>query len=67
MFTMSYPLKQLNTAIKEMLEVGNICVYLFVCLLATLLKIKGASKGSSSDAIEEPFLVPQRTIQSKIL
>ncbi len=28
-------------------------------------KNKGASKGSSSDAIEEPFLVPQRTIQSK--
>ncbi len=51
MFTMSYPLKQLNK-IKEMLEVGNICVYLFVCLLATLLKIKGALKGSSSDAIE---------------
>ncbi len=31
------------------------------------LKNKGASKGSSSDAIEEPFLVPQRTIQSKVL
>ncbi len=29
------------------------------------LKNKGASKGSSSDAIEEPLLVPQRTIQSK--
>uniref|UniRef100_A0A672NKA6 RING-type domain-containing protein n=1 Tax=Sinocyclocheilus grahami TaxID=75366 RepID=A0A672NKA6_SINGR len=26
-----------------------------------------ASKGSSSDAIEEPFLVPQRSIQSKVL
>ncbi len=26
------------------------------------LKNKGASKGSSSDAIEEPFLVPQKTI-----
>ncbi len=31
------------------------------------LKNKGASKGSSSDSIEEPFLVPQRTIQSKVL
>ncbi len=31
------------------------------------LKNKGASKGSSSDAIEEAFLVPQRTIQSKVL
>ncbi len=31
------------------------------------LKNKGASNGSSSDAIEEPFLVPQRTIQSKVL
>ncbi len=31
------------------------------------LKNKGASKSSSSDAIEEPFLVPQRTIQSKVL
>ncbi len=30
------------------------------------LKRKGATK-SSSDAIEEPFLVPQRTIQSKVL
>ncbi len=30
------------------------------------LKNKGASNGSSSDAIEEPFLVPQRTIQSKV-
>ncbi len=29
------------------------------------LKNKGASKGSSSGAIEEPVLVPQRTIQSK--
>ncbi len=28
-------------------------------------KNKGTSKGSSSHAIEEPFLVPQRTIQSK--
>ncbi len=28
------------------------------------LKNKGASKGSSSDAIEEPFLIPQRNIQS---
>ncbi len=27
----------------------------------------GASKGFLSDAIEEPFLVPQRTIQSKVL
>ncbi len=33
----------------------------------TTLKNKGASKGSSSDAIEEPLLVPQRTIQSKVL
>ncbi len=31
------------------------------------LKNKVASKGSSSDAIEEEFLVPQRTIQSKVL
>ncbi len=31
------------------------------------LKNKRASKGCSSDAIEEPFLVPQRTIQSKVL
>ncbi len=30
------------------------------------LKNKGASKGSSSDVKEEPFLVPQRTIQSKV-
>uniref|UniRef100_A0A672MQZ2 Neuronal-specific septin-3-like n=1 Tax=Sinocyclocheilus grahami TaxID=75366 RepID=A0A672MQZ2_SINGR len=29
---------------------------------AYTLKNKGASNGSSSDAIEEPFLVPQRTI-----
>ncbi len=34
--------------------------------LATRDKNKGASKGSSSDAIEEPFLVPQRIIQSKV-
>ncbi len=31
------------------------------------LKNKGATKGSSRDAIEEPVLVPQRTIQSKVL
>ncbi len=31
------------------------------------LKNKGASKVLHSDAIEEPFLVPQRTIQSKVL
>jgi len=31
------------------------------------LKNKGASKGSLSDAIEEPFLVPQRNIWSKVL
>ncbi len=31
------------------------------------LKNRDASKGSSSDAIEEPFLVPQRTIQSIFL
>ncbi len=37
-------------------------VYLMPCTL----KNKGASKGSSSDAIEEPFLVPQRTTQSRL-
>ncbi len=31
------------------------------------LKNKSASKGSSSDAIELPFLVPQTTIQPKVL
>jgi len=31
------------------------------------LKNKGAAKDSSSNAIEEPILVPQRTIQSKVL
>ncbi len=31
------------------------------------LKNKSASKGSSSDALEELFLVPQRIIQSKVL
>ncbi len=36
-----------------------------VFILYYTLKNKGASKGSSSDAIEEPFLVPQRSIQSK--
>ncbi len=30
-------------------------------------KNKGASKVSSSDAVEEPFLVPQKTIQSKVV
>ncbi len=28
---------------------------------------KGASKGYSSDAIEKPFLIPQRTIQLKVI
>ncbi len=37
----------------------NICSY--------TLKNKGASKGSSSDAIEVPFLVPQGTILSNVL
>ncbi len=31
------------------------------------LKNKGALKVLHSDAIEDPFLVPQRTIQSKLL
>ncbi len=35
--------------------------------LTYTLKNKGASKGSSSDVIEEPFVVPQRTIQSKVI
>ncbi len=35
--------------------------------LIILYIIESASKGSSSDAIEEPFLVPQRTIQSNVL
>ncbi len=51
---------------------GNfICIQLFclrrIRLLSYTLKNKGASKGSSSDAIEELFLVPQRIIQSKVL
>ncbi len=33
----------------------------------TLFKKKGALKVLPSDAREEPFLVPQRTIQSKFL
>ncbi len=33
----------------------------------TLLKIKVLYKVLYSDAIEEPFLVPQRAIQSKVL
>ncbi len=37
------------------------------CKCLYTLKNKGASKGSSGDAIEEPFLVPQRTIQSQVL
>ncbi len=39
----------------------------FQCNSGYTLKNKGASKGSSNDAIEEPVLVPQRNIQSKVL
>ncbi len=34
-------------------------------LVTYTLKYKGASKDSSSDAIEEPFLVPKKNIQSR--
>ncbi len=34
--------------------------------LTYTLKNKGASKGSSSDVIEEPFLVPQRTFSQRL-
>ncbi len=33
---------------------------------STLLKIKVLQKVLQSNAIEEPFLIPQRTIQSKV-
>ncbi len=52
----------INTSNPEPLE----AMQLMITLLHTL-KNKGASKGSSSDAIEEPFLVPQRNIQSKVI
>ncbi len=35
--------------------------------VTALLKIKVLQKLLHSDAIEEPFLVPQRTIQSMVL
>ncbi len=34
-------------------------------IIAYTFKNKGASKGSSSGAIEEPFLVPQRSSQAQ--
>ncbi len=40
----------------------------FVCIVNEYtLKNKGTSKGFSSDAIEESFLIPQKNIQSKVL
>ncbi len=41
-------------------------LHLFICIY-TLLKIKVLQKILHSDAIEEPFLVPQRTIKSKVI
>ncbi len=41
-------------------------LHLFI-FIYTLLKIKVLQKVLHSDAIEEPFLVPQRIIKSKII
>ncbi len=47
----------------DLLYDSNLC-QLF---LSTLLKIKVLQKVLHIDTIEEPFVVPQRTIQSKVL